>query len=103
MQQTFNILGKKYRIQSRLSSEEIEKINKEIVYHLRNLAMEYPALDKMDALVLCIIELKEKIIDMEKRGKKEMEKMEKIKKKIIFLEKKVLEELKILTKCSLML
>lgn len=96
--QTFDILGKKYQIQSSLGAEEIEKINGEIVKRLRSLASEYPALDKIDTLVLYMIELKEKISGMEKTFKKETEKLEKIKNKIAFLEKKIVEELKNLDK-----
>jgi flagellar motility protein MotE (MotC chaperone) len=91
--QTFDILGKKYQIQSPLSSEEIEKINGEIVKQLKMITMDYPSLDRMDILVLYIIELKEKINDMEKRIKKEMERKERVKDKILSLEKEVSEEL----------
>jgi DNA repair ATPase RecN len=96
--QTFEILGKKYRIQSSLRTDEAEKINGEIVKRFRSLEAEYPALDKIDILVLCIIELKEKISGMEKNFKKDTEKLDKIRNNVALLEKKIVEELKNLDK-----
>lgn len=96
--QTFDIFGKKYQIQSGLNSGETEKINGDVVKRLKILAIEYPSLDRMDILILYVIELKEKIRDMEKSFKKESDKLEKTRDKVVSLEKKIVEELKNLDK-----
>ncbi|MBN1445931.1 MAG: cell division protein ZapA [Candidatus Omnitrophica bacterium] len=89
-----DIFGKKYRVQSGLNSDEISRINREIVKRLRTLALEYPSLDRMDALVLYIVELNEKITDMEKKVSREKDKLERVKKRIIALEGKIREVIK---------
>lgn len=92
------IFGKKYPIQSGLSSEEISRINKEMEKRLKFLSHEYSKLDNMDILILYVVELHEKIIELEKKLKKESEKMENIKTKISHLEEKIREKItKILT------
>ncbi len=96
--QTFEILGKKYQIQSSLDADEIGKINGEIVKRLNNLTYEYPALDKIDILVLYIIELKEEISCMERASGREAGRLDKIRSKLVLLEKRVAEELKNLDK-----
>jgi len=93
-----DIFGKKYQIQSGLTSEEIERINRDIIRRMKTLAMEYPALDRIDTLILYIIELNEKIVGMEKKTKKEKENLERIRSKIDFLETKIKEEIKNLDK-----
>ena len=96
--QTFEILGKKYRIQSSLEAGEAGRINGEITRRLKSLASEYAALDKIDILILYIIELKEKISEMEKISGKEAGRLDKARNRIMLLEKKVAEELKNLDK-----
>jgi len=86
------ILGKKYQIQSGLSSEEVIRMHREIVKRLKTLSLEYPSLDRIDILVLYVIELNEKIIDMEKTLKKEVKKLEEIRTKIFHLEEKIKEK-----------
>jgi len=88
------ILGKKYQIQSGLPPEEVLRIHREIVKRLKILSLEYPNLDKIDILVLYVIELNEKIIDMEKTLKKETKKIEDIRTKIFHLEEKILTNLR---------
>lgn len=88
------ILGKKYPIQSGLSPEEILRMHREIVKRLKAISLEYPNLDKIDILVLYVIELNEKIIDMEKVLKKEAKKIEDIRTKIFHLEEKLKEKTK---------
>ncbi len=91
--QTLDIFGKKYQIQTGLSSEDVERMNLEIVGRIKTLAAEYPALDRIDILILYIVELNEKIDSLGKRLKKEGEKFDEVKNKILFLEKKLVEEL----------
>lgn len=88
------IFGKKYQIQSGLSSEEIIRINKEIENRLKVLSMEYSTLDNIDILVLYVVELHEKIMELEKKVKKEFEKLESIKTKIFRLEENIREKVK---------
>jgi cell division protein ZapA (FtsZ GTPase activity inhibitor) len=88
------ILGKKYQIQSGLSPEEVLRMHREIVKRLKTISLEYPSLDKIDILVLYVIELNEKIIDMEKVLKKEVKKIEDIRTKIFHLEEKIKEKAK---------
>ncbi|MCM8777708.1 MAG: cell division protein ZapA [Candidatus Omnitrophica bacterium] len=88
------IFGKKYQIQSGLSSEEVIRMYREIVKRLKTLSLEYPRLDKVDILVLYVIELNEKIIEMEKVLKKEVKKIEEIRTKIFRLEGKIKEKSK---------
>jgi hypothetical protein len=89
-----DIFGKKYHVQSKLTPDEAGRINREIVKRLKTLALEYPALDRMDALVLYAVELNEKILDMEKAEKKDRDRMEKVRSKIFALEEKIKEEIK---------
>ncbi len=96
--QTFEILGKKYQIQSSLDAGEADKINGEIESRLRGLISEYPALDKIDILVLYVIELKKKISGMERNYSREAGKLEKAKNKVAILEKTITEKLKNLDK-----
>ena len=98
-----DILGKKYQVQSGLTTDEISRINREIVKRLKTLALEYPSLDRMDALVLYVVELNEKILDMEKAAKKERDRMEKVRSKIFALEEKIKEEIKKLDKSNMVL
>lgn len=91
---TFEILGKKYQVQSSLNPEETDKINGEIVKRLKSLTYEYPTLDKIDILILYIIELKEKISILEKTSSKEAGRLDNIRNKISLLEKKITEEIK---------
>ncbi|MDD3726124.1 MAG: cell division protein ZapA [Candidatus Ratteibacteria bacterium] len=88
------IFGKKYQIQSGLSSEEIIRINKEIENRLKVLSMEYSTLDNIDILVLYVVELHEKIMELEKKVKKEFEKLESIKTKIFRIEENIREKVK---------
>ncbi|MCX8082068.1 MAG: cell division protein ZapA [bacterium] len=88
------ILGKKYKIQSDIASEEIIKMHSEIVKRLKDLSSEYPTLDKIDILVLYVIELKKEIIDKEKQIQKGKNKLESISKKISLIEEKIKENIK---------
>ncbi len=89
-----DIFGKKYQVQSGLTYDEISRINREIVKRLKTLALDYPAFDRMDALVLYIVELNEKILEMEKAAQKEKDRMEKVRSKIFALEERIKEEIK---------
>jgi len=89
-----DIFGKKYHVQSGVTPDEADRINREIVKRLKILALEYPALDRMDALVLYVVELNEKILDMEKAAKKDRDRIEKVRSKIFALEEKIKEEIK---------
>lgn len=85
----FEIFGRTYRLQSGLSSDEVSQVNKEIVKRVKTLSAEYPTLDKIDILVLYVVELNEKIIELEKKLKKEKDKIENIKIKLSHLEEKI--------------
>lgn len=91
--QSIDILGKKYRIQSDFKNEEIDGIRRDINSRLKMLIMEYPNLDRIDILILYIIELQEKINLMEKKRNKENEKLAKISQKLYSIEKKIKNEI----------
>ncbi|MGI6595174.1 MAG: cell division protein ZapA [Elusimicrobia bacterium] len=88
------ILGKRYQIQSGLSLTDVGRMHKDIERRLKFFSSEYPNLDKIDILVLYVIELNEKIIDMENKLKKETDRLSKIRIKILSLEEKVKGKIK---------
>lgn len=91
--QSVDVLGKKYQIQSDFKSDEIEEIIRDINRRLKALAMDYPNLDKIDVLILYVIELNEKIYLMEKDEKRESERFAKISRKLSSIEEKIKNEL----------
>ncbi|HOK57184.1 MAG TPA: cell division protein ZapA [bacterium] len=92
-----NILGKNYTIHSSFSSNEINKIAKEIDEKYKTFEKEYKTFDKIDILIFYLIELYEVIHKLEKRLSKEEEIKNKIKNKIIEIEKDIITTLKNLT------
>ncbi|MCM8805085.1 MAG: cell division protein ZapA [Candidatus Omnitrophica bacterium] len=84
-----NILGKTYSIYSSLPSEEISKIVKEINEKCRRLENEYNRFDKVDILIIYLIELYEMIYNLKKDlVKKELDRKN-IKSKIEEIEKEI--------------
>lgn len=70
-----NILGKTYLISSSLPSEEIGKIIKEINEKCKSLEYQYEKFDRVDILIIYLIELYEIIYNLKKElMKKEWDK-----------------------------
>jgi len=92
-----NILGKTYSIQSSLSFSDINKIAKEINEKYKILENEYRTFDKVDILILYIIELYEMIYTFKKGIIEKEEYKNKIVKKVEEIEKDIETTLENLT------
>ena len=99
---TFNLdfLGKKYKytIESSLTQQEIDKISEEIKNSIANLEKKYPTKDKVDILILYIIELWEKFKKSEDTFFSKNSSLEMVKKRLKRIILEVEEEVKKLTK-----
>lgn len=84
-----NILGKTYSIQSILPPSEIEKIVKEINEKYRHLENIYRTFDKVDILIIYLIELYETIYNLKKELNSKEEFKNRIKNRIEKLEKEL--------------
>lgn len=62
----FNVLGRKYQVESLLEQKETVKINEKISQDIINLEIRYPNADRIDILIFYLIELREKIVNLEK-------------------------------------
>jgi len=79
---TVNLLGRKYQIETSLSLEEIEKIEKKIEEDISQLEVKFPDLDRIDIFILYLIELWEKFFTMEKQSFQKKDSYEIVKKRI---------------------
>ena len=98
--QTFSIFGKKYRIQSNLSEDQIRKIIEEIDKRITSLQKEYPSSDKIDLLFFYVLELHEVLMKMEKEQEKLKTQIKKAKSRIEHLESEIKKEIENLTRSA---
>ena len=98
--QTFSIFGKKYRIQSNLSEDQIKKIIEEIDKRITSLQKEYPSSDKIDLLFFYVLELHELLLKMEKEQEKLKTQIKKAKLRIENLENEIKKEIENLTRTA---
>jgi cell division protein ZapA (FtsZ GTPase activity inhibitor) len=91
--QNLNILGKKYRIQTNFNEKEAAQINEEINSRLKLLESENPTLDRIDLFLLYIIEMHEKIFELDRKFARENEKIKKAERKLIKLEEDIKKQL----------
>ncbi|MCD6408382.1 cell division protein ZapA [bacterium] len=98
--QTFSIFGKKYKIQSNLSEDQIKKIIEEIDKRITSLQREYPSSDKIDLLFFYVLELHELLIKMEKEQEKLRIQIKRAKSRIENLENEIKKEIENLTRTA---
>ncbi|MGC8977539.1 MAG: cell division protein ZapA [Candidatus Ratteibacteria bacterium] len=84
-----NIFGKTYFIYSTLPSNEINKIVREINEKYRQLEQQYKTFDKVDILIVFLIELYEVIYNLKKEIAKNHQDRKVIKEKIEEIEKEI--------------
>ena len=94
---TFNILGRKYPVESHLESKETEKINEIIMQNVAKLEIQYPNADKIDILVFYLIELCEKLVNLEKILQQKKETQSVLSHKIKKIQQQVNKEIEKLT------
>ncbi|RKY31024.1 MAG: hypothetical protein DRP67_03350 [Candidatus Omnitrophota bacterium] len=95
-----DILGKKYkyRIETSLTQQEIDNISQQIKESVDNLQKKYPAKDKIEILLLYIIELWEKFKNYENKFFSQKTSLEIARKRIERIISQVENEIKRLTK-----
>jgi len=84
-----NILGRTYSISTSMPFNEINRIAKEINEKYKNLENNYKSFDKVDILVIYLIELYETIYNLKKELSKKDEFKNKIKEEIEKIEKEL--------------
>ena len=94
---TFNILGRKYPVESHLESKETEKINEIITQDVAKLEIRYPNADRIDILVFYLIELCEKLVNLEKILQQKKETQSVLSHKIKKIQQQVNKEIEKLT------
>jgi cell division protein ZapA (FtsZ GTPase activity inhibitor) len=93
-----NILGRTYSISSSIPFSEVNKIAKEINEKYKNLENIYKAFDKVDILVIYLIELYETIYNLKRELFKKEEFKNKIKEEVEKIEKDLEFAIESLTK-----
>lgn len=78
----FRIFGRKHKIITSLDHPKEKKLQEEIKNELDLLAARYPDADKIDILSFYVIELWERIIDLENSVSKTAEKQKNIKSRL---------------------
>ena len=94
---TFNILGRKYPVESHLEPKETEKINERITQDVAKLEIQYPNADRIDILVFYLIELCEKLVNLEKVLQQKKETQDVLSHKIKKIRQQVNKEIEKLT------
>jgi len=93
-----NILGRTYSISSSMPFNEVNKIAKEINEKYKNLENIYKSFDKVDILVIYLIELYEAIYNLKRELFKKEEFKNKIKEEVEKIEKDLEFAIESLTK-----
>jgi len=93
----FNILGRKYQVESLLEQKEIGKINEKITQDIIKLEIRYPNADRIDILIFYLIELWEKIVNLEKNLQQKKETQNVLNYKIKKIRQQVDKEIEKLT------